>query len=112
MRRGEVWWANLPEPVGSGAGCRRPVVLVQADPFTASRIATVIVVAITSSLRLAGAPGNVHLPRGTAGLARESVINITQLLTVDKHLLTARLGRLPPSKLYELDQGLRLVLSL
>jgi mRNA interferase MazF len=110
--RGELWWANLPNPVGSAPGCRCPVVIIQADSFTRSRIATVIVAAITSNLRLGAGPGNVRLPGRSNGLRRDSVINVTQLLAVDKALLFKRIGRLTPTKLRELDDGLRLVLGL
>lgn len=103
MRRGEVWWAALPEAVGAGPGYRRPVVIVQADAFTASRIATVIVAAIISRSRLGAAPGNVRLPRGASGLPRDPVINVTQVLTVDKDLLVERIGNLDPRRLRELD---------
>lgn len=112
MRRGELWWANLPDPVGSGPGYRRPVVIVQSDPFNASRVKTLIVAAISSSPRIRGAPGNVPLPMRTSGLRRDSVINVTQLLAVDKDLFLQRIGQLPPKKLHELDDGLRLVLAL
>ena len=107
-----MWWANLPDPVGSGPGYRRPVVIVQADPFNASRIRTVIVAAISSSSRIKAAPGNIQLPARNSGLPRDSVINVTQLLAVDKDLLLQRVGHLPPLKLRELDDGLRLVLAL
>lgn len=112
MRRGELWWANLPDPIGSAPGYRRPVVIIQADSFTGSRIATVIVAATTTSPRAAAAPGNVRLPARSGGLGRDSVINVTQLLTVDKPLLFERIGRLSAGKLRELDNGLRLVLAL
>lgn len=107
-----MWWANLPDPVGSGPGYRRPVVIVQADPFNASRIRTVIVAAISSSSRFTAAPGNVRLPTQSSGLPRDSVINVTQLLAVDKDLLFQRVGHLPLYNLHELDHGLRLVLAL
>jgi mRNA interferase MazF len=112
LERGEIWWANLPEASGAGPGYRRPVVIVQSSAFNRSRIATVIGVIITSNLRLKDAPGNVHLPRGTGGLPRESVINVSQLITIDKDFATGRVGRLPPHKQRELDAGLRLVLAL
>jgi mRNA interferase MazF len=107
-----VWWANLPDPVGSGLGYRRPVVIVQADPFNASRIKTVVVAAISSSSRIQAVPGNVRLPIRTSGLPRDSVIDVTRLLVVDKDLLLQRVGHLPPFKLHELADGLRLVLAL
>jgi mRNA interferase MazF len=107
-----VWWANLPDPVGSGPGYRRPVVIVQADPYNASRIRTVIVVAISSSSRIKAAPGNVDLPARASALLRDSVANVTQLLTVDKELLLQHIGSVPSAKLREIDDGLRLVLAL
>jgi mRNA interferase MazF len=112
LERGEIWWANLPEPPGSGPGYRRPVVIIQAAAFNRSRIATVIGAIVTSNLRLKDAPGNVHLPRGTGGLPRESVVNLSQLITFDKDFAMGRVGRLPPDKQSELDAGLRLVLAL
>lgn len=112
MRRGEVWWASLPEPVGSGPGGRRPYVIVSANAFNQSRIQTVIAVVITSNLRLADAPGNVRLPTRGTGLAKPSVANVSQVVTLDKALLTERLGRVPPAILAELDAGLRLALEL
>ncbi len=112
MQRGELWWGDLPEPVGAGPGYRRPVVVIQADAFTASSIATVIVAAITASRRLWTAPGNVHLPRGSCGLDRDSAINVTQLMAVDKRLLLEWIGSLGRAKMRELNDGLRLVLAL
>lgn len=112
MRRGEVWWATLPEPTGSGPGYRRPVLIVQANAFNESRIQTVIVAAITSNLRLAEAPGNVLCRTSETKLPRDSVINVSQLLTVDKSLLTERLAALPTGMLRKVEDGLRLVLNL
>jgi mRNA interferase MazF len=112
MKRGEVWWASLREPVGSEPGYRRPIAIVQSDDFTSSKIQTVIAAAVTSNTRLAFAPGNVRLRRREAGLPRESVINVSQLLTVNKASLTERIGRLSPGRLQELDAGLRLALAL
>jgi mRNA interferase MazF len=110
MYRGEIWWADLPNPVGSEPVYRRPVLVVQDDVFTQSRINTVIVVIITSNLKLAEAPGNVLLPRIASGLPRESVINVSQILTVDKTFLTERIGSLSKSLQDEVDEGLRMVL--
>jgi len=112
MQRGELWWAALQEPRGSEPGYRRPVVIAQSDDFTASRIDTVIVASITSNTRLAFAPGNVFLRRRDAGLARDSVINVSQILTLNKSALTQRIGRLSPQHLEEFESGLRLVLAL
>ena len=112
MRRGEVWWASLREPSGSEPGYRRPIAIIQSDDFTASRISTVVGAAVTSNTRLASAPGNVFLQGREAGLPRESVINVSQLLTVNKSALTERIGRLSAKRLEELDAGLRLGLAL
>ena len=112
MYRGELWWANLPDPVGSEPGDRRPVLVVQDDAFTQSRINTVIVVMISSNIQLAEAPGNVRLPRGVSGLPKDSVINVSQILTVDKTFLVERIGSIPDSWQEEVDGGLRTVLYL
>ena len=111
MRRGEIWWASLPEPTGSGAGFRRPLLIVSANSFNDSGISTVVAAVVTSNLRLADAPGNVRLPVKGTGLAKVSVANVSQIITVDKTFLTERIGRLNPRLLAEVDDGLRLVLS-
>src|SRR5689334_1064403 len=95
MKRGEIWWASLPAPVGSGPGLRRPVLVVQSNPFNDSRISTVIVAAVTSNLALAAAPGNVRLGKSESGLPKPSVVNVSQLVTVDKSLLKSRIRALP-----------------
>ncbi|MBA4285987.1 MAG: mRNA interferase MazF2 [Xanthomonadaceae bacterium] len=112
MKRGEVWWADLPEPSGSGSGLRRPVLVVQANPFNDSRIATVIVAVITSNLALAAAPGNVRIAKAESGLPKPSVVNVSQLLTVDKSLLGARVKALPTASMQSVELGLKLVLNL
>jgi len=112
MKRGEIWWASLPEPAGAEPGYRRPVVIVQADAFNQSRIGTVMVVVLTSSLRLAEAPGNLLLPATATGLPKPSLANVSQVVTLDKAFLTERVGRLSPALLNELEAGLRLVLNL
>ena len=112
MRRGEIWWASLRAPAGSGPGYRRPVLVVQSDEFNASHIRTTVVVALTSNLRLAEAPGNVLCRRLQTGLLRDSVINVSQILTVDKSFLTDRIRVLSPELFRRVDEGLRLVLSL
>lgn len=112
MRRGEIWWASLPDPQGSGPGFRRPVLVIQNDPFNASRIRTVIVATITSNLRLAEAPGNVLLDMGESGLPRDSVINVSQVLTLDKSFLTERVSALQSEAMARVDNGLKLVLGL
>lgn len=112
MRRGEIWWGSLREPRGSEPGYRRPLLLVQADSFTRSRIQTVLAAVITSNVRLADAPGNVLLPEKTVGLPQDSVVNVSQLVTIDKRFLAERAGKLTPVQLRAVEDGLRLVLSL
>ncbi len=112
MKRGEVWWASLPEPTGSGPGFRRPVLIVQSNPFNQSRIGTVIVAVVTSNLALAEAPGNVRLAKAEAGLPKPSVVNVSQVLTIDRELLTLRVRALPNRAMQRVDDGLRLVLGL
>ena len=112
IRRGEIWWASLPDPVGSEPGYRRPVLVVQSDEFNQSRIATVIALSITSNVRLAQAPGNVLLPRKATGLSKDSVVNISQIVTVDKGLLDERISTLPVKLLKQVEDGLRMVLVL
>ena len=112
MRRGEIWWASLPEPQGSGPGFRRPVVVIQSDPFNESRINTVIVAVITSNLHLAAAPGNVSLNSDESGIPRDSVVNVSQVLTVDKSFLTERVSTLSENVMATIDAGLRLALGL
>jgi mRNA interferase MazF len=112
IQRGEIWWTTLPEPVGSEPGFRRPVLIVQSNDFNRSRINTVIAVVITSNTRLAEAPGNVFLPRHVTGLSKDSVANISQVITIDKSFLTERIGSLPSQVLQQIETGLRLVLAL
>ena len=99
IAQGEVWWAELAEPSGSEPGFRRPVVIVQGDAFNRSRIATVVCVALTSNLRWAAAPGNVLLSSRLTGLPKDSVANVSQLVTLDRNVLTERVGALPPKKI-------------
>jgi mRNA interferase MazF len=112
VRRGDIWWASMRSPKGSEPGYRRPVLVVQSNDFNESRIQTVIVAVITSNLRLAAAPGNVFCGKRQTPLARASVVNISQLYTIDKRFLTERIGALSPTLLSEVENGLRLVLSL
>jgi len=112
MRRGEIWWASLPEPAGSAPGFRRPLLIVSANSFNDSGVNTVVAAVITSNIRLADAPGNVRLPARGTGLAKPSVVNVSQIITVDKSFLTERVGRLTGRLLVEVDEGLRLVLSI
>lgn len=112
IHRGEIWWADLPEPTGSEPGFRRPVLVVQSDDFNRSRVATAIVVVVTSNFRLAGAPGNVFLPQKATGLSKDSVANVSQVLTIDKSFLTEKIGDLPDYLLEQVEAGLRLVMNL
>ena len=111
MQRGDIWWASLPDPVGSSPGFRRPVIIIQADRFTASRLNTVVVVVITSNLSLAKAPGNVLLPQRATGLVRDSVANVSQIITVDKAMLTEQVGILPTKLMARVEEGVKLVLG-
>jgi mRNA interferase MazF len=112
IERGEVWWADLDEPAGSEPGYRRPVLIVQADAFNRSRLQTTIAVVLTSNLRLIDAPGNVLVPKQHSGLPKDSVANVSQLVTLDRDFLTERSGKLPPRLLAAVDAGLKLVLAL
>lgn len=112
MRRGEIWWASLPEPVGSGPGFRHPVLIVQSNPFNQSRIATIIVAVITSNLALADAPCNIRLSKTASGLSKASVINVSQVITIDRKLLTSRVAMLPTRTMRSVDESLKLVLGL
>jgi mRNA interferase MazF len=112
VTRGEIWWADLPDPRGSEPGFRRPVLIIQANPFNRSRIQTVIVAVLSSNLLLAEAPGNLLLPARATKLPRDSVINVSQLLTLDRMFRTEPVSSLPSALQAEVDAGLRLVLGL
>jgi mRNA interferase MazF len=112
VKRGEVWWADLPEPIASEPGFRRPVLILQSDQFNRSRISTVVVAAITSNISLAAAPGNVPLSKRSVNLGRESIVNVSQIVTLDKSFLCERVGMLQATKLREVEEGVRLVLAL
>jgi mRNA interferase MazF len=112
IERGEIWWAELREPAGSEPGYKRPLVIVQSNDFNKSRINTILALTLTSNLRLADAPGNVLLPKHITRLPKDSVANVSQIITVDKHLLAECIGTLPPGIMRQVDSGLRLALSL
>jgi mRNA interferase MazF len=112
VSRGELWWVDFGSPTGSAPGYRRPALVVSSDRFNNSRIATIVVAAVTSNLRLGGAPGNVVLDAGTGGLPGDSVVNVSQLITVDRSIVSDRIGRLPGRVVASVDAGLRLVLGL
>jgi mRNA interferase MazF len=112
IQRGEIWWAELDEPRGSEPAHRRPLLVVQNDAFNRSRIATIIAVVLTSNLRLLDAPGNVLLPARASGLKKDSVANVSQVVTIDRDSLVKRAGRLETALMHDVDQGLRLALAL
>jgi len=112
IERGEIWWAELGETGGSEPGFRRPVLVVQADAFNRSRLRTIIAVVLTSNLRLLDAPGNVLIPAAASGLPKDSVANVSQVITIDRDFLSDQAGRVRGRLLRDVDSGLRLVLSL
>ena len=111
ISQGDVWWADLPDPTGSGPGFRRPVVVVQGDSLNHSRIATVVCIPLTSNIKWANAPGNVSLSPRLTGLPKDSVANVSQILTLDKTLLTDRTGKLPRPQLGLVLSGIDVVLG-
>lgn len=112
MNRGDIWWVDLPDPVASEPGYRRPVVIIQSNDFNRSRINTVIAVVITSNTRLAAAPGNVSLSPVKTGLPKESIANVSQIITIDKQFIQEKIGQLSNQTMGQIDTGIRLVLSL
>ena len=112
MKRGEIWWASMEEPQGSEPGFRRPVIVVSSNDFNKSLISTVTVAIVTSNLRLSEAPGNFKLPKKVSQLSRDSVVNVSQVVTLDKSLLTETVGKLDAKHCNLLDAGLRLALNL
>src|SRR5690349_18485339 len=110
--QGEIWWVELPSPVGSEPGYNRPVIVVQADSFNRSLISTVIAVVLTSNISRAQAPGNVLLSRNATGLPKDSVANITQIITLDKAAFVEKTGKLPDRKLAQVHKGIRLALGI
>lgn len=111
VSQGEVWWAEVPDPVGSGPGFRRPVVVIQGDALNRSRIRTVVCVPLTSNLKWADAPGNVPLAPHATGLPKESVANVSQVVALDKSTLVKRVGKLPRAKVSLLLSGIDIVLG-
>lgn len=111
IAQGEVWWADLPPPAGSGPGFRRPVIVIQGDALNRSRIATAVCVPLTSNLVWADAPGNVLLAARATGLPKDSVANVSQVITIDKAMLTERVGKLPQAKLELVLAGMDIVLG-
>jgi mRNA interferase MazF len=111
ITQGDVVWVDLPPPRGSEPAGRRPALVLQTNRYNRSRVSTVVVVAITTSLRLAGAPGNVRLRQGEAGLPRPSVVNVSQIATIDRAFVGDRAGRLSRGRLHEVWTGVLLVLQ-
>ncbi len=111
ISQGEIWWADLPDPAGSGPGFRRPVVVVQGDSLNRSRIARVVCVPLTSNLKWANAPGNVMLPARLTALPKDSVANVSQIVSLDKMLLTGPVGKLPRPQLSLVLSGIDVVLG-
>lgn len=111
ISQGDIWWAELPEPVGSGPGFRRPVIVIQCDAFNRSRIATVVCVPLTTNTRWLNVPGNVLLPPHATNLPKESVANASQVISLDKELLVERVGKLSPARLELVLAGLDAVLG-
>lgn len=111
IAQGDVWWADLPEPAGSGPGFRRPVVVVQGNPLNRSRIATVVCVPLTSNITWAEAPGNTLLAAKATGLPKDSVANVSQIIALDRSLLTERVGRLASKQFAQILHGVDVVLG-
>jgi len=112
IKRGDIWWAELPESTGSEPGYKRPLLIVQSNDFNKSQINTIIAAVITSNIRLAAAPGNIKLSRTFSKLPKESVINVSQVITIDKTFLTEKVHSVPDKIMSQVDDGLRLVLKL
>ncbi len=112
IRRGSIYWADLGEPRGSRPAKRRPVLVIQAGPFNNSRLNTTLAAVITSNTGLAAMPGNVFLPAASSGLPKDSVVNVTALVTLDKANLDDEAGQLPSALMSRVDRGLRRVLGL
>lgn len=112
VERGQIWWADLDEPRGSEPAFRRPLLIVQDDAFNRSRIRTVVAVVVTSNLRLVDAPGNVLIPAKASGLPKDWVVNVSQIVTIDRDFLAEPAGKLRGHLMKSIEDGLRLVLSL
>lgn len=111
ISRGEVWWADLPDPLGSAPGFRRPVIIIQGDALNRSRISTVVCVPLTSNLKWEDAPGNVLLSAKRSGLPRDSVANVSQIVALDRQTLTERVGRLAPAQVELILSGVDVILG-
>lgn len=112
IKRGEIWWAELPQPTASEPGYKRPLIVIQSNDFNSSNIGTIIAAIITSNMRLAAAPGNILLPAEKSKLSKQSVVNVSQLITVDKSFFTEKVHTLSSKIMEQIDDGIRLVLKL
>lgn len=112
IHRGEVWWADLGTPRGSEPGYVRPVLVIGDDRYNASRLRTVTIVVISTNTRLAALPGNVSVPNVVSGLPCDSIVDVTQVATIDRQALTERVGQLPDWVIEQVGDGLRLALAL
>lgn len=112
MKRGEIWWASIGGPRGSEPGYHRPVIIISSNDFNQSLIQTVIVAVITSNLRLVGAPGNFKITKKHSSLNKDSVVNVSQLITLDKTFLTEKVGKLNSKNINFLNEGIKLVLGI
>ncbi len=111
-KRGEIWWAVLPEPAGLGPGYKRPVLIIQSDEFNKSKINTIIAAVITSTIRLAAAPGNVLLTPEKSKLPKKCVVNVSQIIAIDKSFLSEKVHTLSNEIIAQVDEGLKIVLKL
>jgi mRNA interferase MazF len=112
IKRGDIWWVDFPEPIGSGPGYRRPTVIVQANYFNRSQLSTIMVAACSGNLAFARTPGNLLLTASQSGLPRDSVVKLTQVMTIDRSQLTDWVSSLPSAIVREIDQRLRFTLDL
>jgi mRNA interferase MazF len=112
VKRGEVWWANLPEPVASEPGYRRPVLIISSNFYNLTSISTIIGITLTSNLDYARLPNNIFLSSRETGLSQDSVINMTQVITVDKRFLEQQIGNINQSTLEQLNESLKTVLDI
>ena len=112
IKRGEIWWAELPEPLVSGSGYKRLLLVIQSNEFNESKINTIIAAVITSNIRLSAAPGNVLLSPKKSKLPKESVINVSQIITIDKSFLTEKVNTISNTIMAKVNEGMRLILQL
>lgn len=112
IKRGDIWWSNLPEPVGSSPGYARPVLVIQSDRFNKSAINTVVIAVISKNTRLVESEGNVLLTKEQSELSQDSVVNVSQLFTVDEMILRDHVSTLSEKKMTQVENGLKKVLGL